>query len=99
MIAFVGLAMVVAAAYQNILTLAFSLASLNLALFPLVLASFYWKLNEKAVFWSLAGTFIGVAVLCAAGSLTPETAALSLPMALFSLILLEIIFWKKSNPL
>lgn len=97
MIVFVVIALTVAASYQNILSLAFALASLNLALFPLVLLSFWWKLNEKAVFWSLVVTFLGVAVICAGGSLTPETAILSLPLAFVSLIVFQLIFHQKGK--
>jgi SSS family solute:Na+ symporter len=97
MVAFVMIAMSVAAAFQNILALAFALASLNLALFPVVFASFYWKLKESAVFWSLIFTFVGVGAIAATRPLTPETAALSFPLALFSLIVLQL-FWRKKSP-
>jgi SSS family solute:Na+ symporter len=53
MILFIALASLIAILYQNILALGFSLASLNLALFPVVFGSLYWKLKQRAVFWSL----------------------------------------------
>jgi len=92
MVFFVAAAVAVASAYQNILSLAFALASLNLALFPVVLASFRWALNENAVFWSLVITLLGVAVISASGSLSPETASLSLPLAFVSLTTLQMTF-------
>ena len=95
MIAFVILAMVIAMLYRH-LYLAFSLASLNLALFPVVFGSLFWKLRERPVFWSLIATLIGVVVLCVSGSLTPETASLSLPVAVVSLVLLHVV-WRRGD--
>ena len=95
MIGFVVLATLIAMLYSRILTLAFSLASLNLALFPVVFGCLFWKLRERAVFWSLVATLLGVAVLCVSRSLTPETASLSLPVALVSLVGLHLV-WRRS---
>src|SRR3989344_3582268 len=81
MIIFIILASLIAIFYQNILALGFSLASLNLALFPVVFGSLYWKLKQRAVFWSLALSFASVAALFAAAVLTPETAVVSLPVS------------------
>ncbi len=82
----------VAIFYQNILSLGFSLASLNLALFPVVFGSLYWKLKESAVFWSLVLSFISVFVLFVGNWLSPQTATVSLPVALFSLIIFQWLF-------
>ncbi|MBI5584606.1 MAG: hypothetical protein HY892_12375 [Deltaproteobacteria bacterium] len=98
MIIFVGLALIIASRYQNIMKIGFSLASLNLALFPVVLLSFHWGLDEKAAFWSLVVTFIGVTGLCVVGSMTPEIAALSLPIAFFSLMIMSILFQRRARP-
>lgn len=89
MIGFVALVSVTAIFYQNILSLGFSLGALNLALFPVVFGSLYWKLKESAVFWSLVLAFLSVIVLFSINRLTPETAALSLPVALFSLLIFQ----------
>ena len=87
MVVLVLLVSLVAIFYQNIISLGFSMASLNLALFPVVFASLYWKLKESAVFWSLVLTFAGIVGLFVLKQLTPETAVISLPVALFSLLI------------
>lgn len=97
MIVFVAFASIVAIFYQDILALGFSLASLNLALFPVVFASFYWSLNRGAVFWSLALAFVTVVMLFIGNYLNPETAIISLPVALFSLLIFQKIFRKEER--
>lgn len=89
MILFIVLAILVGIFYQNILTLGFSLASLNLALFPIVFGSLYWKLKQRAVFWSLVFGFVSILVLFAANQLNPENAVISLPVVLFSLLIFQ----------
>jgi SSS family solute:Na+ symporter len=95
MVALVIVVSIVAIFYRNILSLGFSLASLNLALFPIVFGTLYWKLKEPAVFWSLALAFASVAILFITKSLNPQTAVISLPVALFSLLILSKIFKAK----
>lgn len=92
MIAFIVGAVVIAISYQDILALGFAFASLNLMLFPVVFGSLYWKLKESGVFWSLVAGFISVGVLFVGGYLTPETAVISLPVALVSLLLFQRLF-------
>lgn len=82
-------AAVVGVFYQAIIDLGLSLASLNLALFPVVFGSLFWKLKEKAVYWSLLVTFAFVLVLFLGNYLTPSTASLSLPVALVALVVLQ----------
>jgi Na+/proline symporter len=94
MILFVVLAITIAIFYQRILTIAFSLASLNLALFPVVFGTLYWKLKPRAVFWSLILALTSVIMLIFTNSLSPETSIISLPVAAFSLILFQFIFKK-----
>lgn len=89
MVAFVVLAIIISIVYQNILNLGLSLASLNLALFPAVFGTFYWKLKEKAVFWSLVAAFLSVAVIFIGDYLNPETAVISFPIALIALLILQ----------
>jgi SSS family solute:Na+ symporter len=91
MLVFVLGAAAVAISYQEIIQIALSLGSLNLALFPVVFASLFWKLNEGAVFWSLVLVACGVAGLSMSGSLDPETAASSLPMGLGALLLCQFV--------
>ena len=89
MIMFVTLAIIIAIFYRNILALGFSLASLYLGLFPVVLGSLYWNLKKKAVFWSLTLSLISVLILFIGGYLKPETAIISLPVALVTLFILQ----------
>jgi SSS family solute:Na+ symporter len=95
MLAFVCLAVVVAVYSQNIIALSLSMASLSLALFPAILGSFYWKLNERAVFWSLLLSFGSVILIFVADKVNPENAAISLPVALVVLFVLQKILKKK----
>jgi len=92
MLFFVFVTIVIAIFYQNIIALGLSMGSLSLALFPVILGSFYWKLKERAVFWSLLLAFISVIVIFVADKVTPENAAISLPVALFSLLIFQKIF-------
>jgi len=94
MIVFIVLAVIVAIFYQNILSLAFSLSSLNLALFPIVFGSLYWKLKQRAVFWSLILGFSTIIMLFFTNQLNPQTAIVSLPVVLFSLLVFQRIFKK-----
>jgi len=95
-ITFIVLALFVAIYYQDIMTLGFSLASLNLALFPVVFGSFYWKLKPQAVFWSLVLGFLSILALFVTGSLNPESAVISLPVVLFSLFIFQKLFSLRS---
>ncbi|MBS3148065.1 sodium:solute symporter family protein [Candidatus Woesearchaeota archaeon] len=94
MVFFIVLAVITGIIYQDILSLGFSLASLNLALFPVVFGSLYWKLKENAVFWSLVLALVSVIILFATQSLSPETAIISLPVSLLSLLLFQKILKK-----
>ncbi|MDP2669110.1 MAG: sodium:solute symporter family protein [bacterium] len=96
MIVFIAIAMLVAIFYQNILALGFSMASLNLMIFPIVFGSLYWKLKEKAVFWSLILGFLSVVILFAGNSFNPETSIIPLPVVLVSLLVFQKLF--KTNP-
>jgi len=96
MVFFIAVAVTIGIFYQNILALGFSLASLNLALFPIVFGSLYWKLKEKAVFWSLVLGFLSIAVLFATNQLNPQNAVISLPVGLFSLLVFQKLFKKET---
>ncbi|HLD02267.1 MAG TPA: sodium:solute symporter family protein [Candidatus Nanoarchaeia archaeon] len=94
MVFFVALAIIIGLTYQDILALGFSMAGLNLALFPVVFGSLYWKLKQGAVFWSLVLGFLSVVVLFIGGQLNPQTAIISLPVVLLSLVIFQKIFKK-----
>jgi len=92
MVIFILLGSLIAIFYQNILALGFSFASLNLALFPVVFGSLYWKLKEQAVFWSLVLGFLSIVVLFLTNQLNPQNAIISLPVVLVSLIIFQKLF-------
>lgn len=89
---FIILAVIIGIFYKNVLTLGFSLASLNLALFPIVFGSLYWNLKRKAVFWSLILGFLSIVILFIGNYLNPQNAIISLPVVLFSLIIFQKTF-------
>jgi len=78
--------------YQNIISLGFSLASLNLILFPVVFWSLYWDLKHRAVFWSLILWFLSVVLLFVTNQLSPENTAIVLPVSLVSLLIFQKLF-------
>lgn len=86
---FILLAVATGILYQDIIALGLSLASLSLALFPPTFGSLFWKLDDRAVAWSLVLSVLSVALLFLTGTLTPETSAIALPVSLVSLIILQ----------
>lgn len=96
MVLFVAVSAFIAIFYQNILALGFSLASLNLALFPVVFGSLYWALKQRAVFWSLVLGLLSVFALFAANQLNPQNSIISLPVVLFSLLIFQKLFKEKT---
>lgn len=92
MVLFVAGAVLVGIFYQNIMALGFSLASLGLALFPVILGSLYWKLKQRAVFWSLVLGLLSIVGLFVGNQLNPENAVISLPVVLFSLLIFQKLF-------
>ena len=97
MLLFTCITVIIAIFYQNIIALWLSLWSLSLALFPSILGSFYWKLNSKAVFWSLILSFVSVIIIFIADKVTPENAAISLPVSLITLVTFQMVFKHKSS--
>jgi SSS family solute:Na+ symporter len=81
----------VAMTYQGILQIAFSMASLNLGLVPVVFASFFFTLNRTAVFYTLLLVALSVALLAATLTLNPENSIITLPVALVALPVFELI--------
>ncbi len=92
MISFVFLAVLLGIVYQNIIALGFSFTSLNLALFPVVFGTLYWKLKHRAVFWSLILSFLSIAILFVGNYLNPQTAVICLPVSAVSLVIFQKIF-------
>jgi len=96
MILFIVIAVIIAISYQNIIALGLSLGSLALALFPAIIGSFYWKLKEKAVFWSLLLSFLSVIILFIANAVNPQNVAIVLPVSLISLLIMHLRFKRKN---
>ncbi len=97
MLLFVVITTIIAISYQNIIALGLSMGSLSLALFPAILGSFYWELDKRAVFWSLLLAFISVIAVFVADKVTPQSVAISLPVALISLVILQKLFNRKKK--
>jgi len=95
MVIFVAVAVIMGIYYQNIIALGLSMGSLSLSLFPIIIGSFYWKLNEKAVFWSLILAILTVVILFVGNALTPENTAVVLPVALIALVIMQKMFKQK----
>jgi len=88
---------VIAMRYQQILQIAFSMASLNLGLVPVVFASFLFKLNRTAVFCTLVLVCLSVVALASTFTLNPETSIITLPTAFVALPVFELVarFWNR----
>src|SRR3989344_2826649 len=95
MVVFIGLAILVSLISQDILTLGFALAGIAIALSPAILRSFFFRLNDRAVAISLALSMLSIVVLFLFDLLSPETALISLPVALVSLVGLQVFFARK----
>lgn len=93
MVLFVLLAVTIGVAYQDITALGFSLASLSLALFPPTFGSLFFKLSDRAVAWSIGIAAFSVLLLFLTGTLTPATSAVSLPVSLGALLVLQVPDW------
>jgi Na+/proline symporter len=87
----------VAMFYQQIVQIAFSMASLNLGLVPVVFASFLFKLNRTAVFCTLILVCLSVIALASTLTLNPETSIITLPTAFIALPVFELIarWWNR----
>ncbi len=95
-VVFIVLGVCIGIRYQKVMNLWFALASLNLALFPVVFGSLYRKLNRKAVFWSLVLGFISIVLLFFTNQLNPENSIISLPVVLLSLFVLHKLLKKET---
>lgn len=92
---FVAVAVLIGIFYQNIIALGLSMGSLGLALFPVIIGAFYWKLNKKAVFWSLVLAVLSVVVLFVGNAINPQNVAIVLPVSLISLFVLQKFFKRR----
>lgn len=97
MVGVVALAAAIALTSQDIITFGLAFGSLNLALLPIVFGTLYWKLNRRAVFWSLVLSLLSVAVLFFADQFTPENSIIVLPVSFVSLLIFSVVFKKESN--
>jgi len=78
-LAFIGV--LIAIFVQNIITVGLALTGIGLTLAPTIIASFYWDLKKRAVFVSVIGGLVSIAIILAAGIIGPETSVVSLPVS------------------
>jgi SSS family solute:Na+ symporter len=90
----------IAMRYQQIVQIAFSMASLNLGLVPVVFASFFFKLNRTAVFITLILVCLSVIALASTLTLNPENSIITLPTAFVALPVFELVarWWNRRTP-
>lgn len=86
------LAMLFAIVVRDIVAVLFGLASFVLALSPAIVASLFWKLKPKAVFFSMVGGVFAFLALIIFGQFTPENSVVTLPAALVFLVTGQMIF-------
>jgi len=91
------LSIITAIFVQNIIDIVFSVVAINLSLGPSLVASFFWRLKEKAVFYSILLGFLSAIVLVAIGYITPETSVVTLPVSLVVLIFGQMFFKSTSS--
>jgi len=89
------LSIFVAIFVQNIISVVFAVVAIGLAIGPARVASFFWNLKEKAVFYSILLGFLSAIILLAVGYITPETSVVTLPVSLVVLIFGQIFFKRK----
>ena len=97
MMTFIGLGITLAIIYKDIINIGFAFSSVAVTLFPVVFGTFYWKLDERAVFWSLICAFISIAVLFSVTKLSPENAIIGLPVCALTLFILQKTFKNNKN--
>lgn len=91
------LAMIFAILVRDVVSTIFGLASFILALAPAIVASLFWKLKPRAVFFSMVGGVLAFLALIISGNFTPENSIATLPGALLFLIIGQLIFKIKEN--
>mgnify|MGYP003965487235 FL=1 len=94
---FVVLTVLISLFFQNVVSIALVFASINLALIPALIGSFHFNLKGKAVFWSILIGLISVPIALPFLGVTPESAVISLPVALIVLLVGQAIFKKNKT--
>ena len=89
MIAFIVAGIDIAIFYKNIMNVGFAFASVAVSLFPVVFGTFYFKLKERAVFWSLATALASIVILVCSTTLNPMNTLIGLPVCAVTLIVLQ----------
>ena len=95
MVLFIALAIIISIFYQKIFAVGFAMASINLALFPVVFGSLFWKLERRAVFWSLVLALASIIIVFFTVSMNPQTAIICLPVAAITLFVLQKLMKRK----
>lgn len=86
------LSIILAIFIQNIIDVIFSVVSIGLAIAPAMVASFFWNLKEKAVFYSILLGFLSAIFLILIGYISPETSIVTFPVSLIVLIFGQVTF-------
>lgn len=86
---FIAIGVIIGILSREIVALGLSLASLSLALFPPTFGSLFWKLSDHAVVWSVGLAALSVVPFLVTGTLTPETAIISLPISFIGLLVFQ----------
>jgi len=79
---FIGLALVIALFYSNIINVALSLASMTFVLAPTIISSLYIKLKRKAILLSILSGLFYTFLMILLGLIRPETITVSLFISL-----------------
>jgi Na+/proline symporter len=78
--------------FSNILLIIFGIVSLSLSISPALIASFFWKMKNNAVFISMLSGVISLILLVITGNFNADNAIITLPVAIIFLIIGQIVF-------
>ena len=97
MVLFIAAGITIAILYEDITRIGLAFASVAVTVFPVVFAGFYWKLDNRAVFWSLVVSLISIIAVFAATTLDPANSIIGLPVCALTLFILQKVFKKKKS--
>jgi Na+/proline symporter len=86
------IAIAMAVFIQDIINVIFSVVALGLSLGPALFGSLFWKLKERAVFYSIIIGMAAAGMMICLGTVGPEASIISFPIALITLIVGQVCF-------
>lgn len=89
-----AISMLIAIFISDIILLLFALISLALVVSPIIISSLFWKIKNNAAFLSMLAGLVVFIALMISGELTPDTAIVTLPVAVVFLVIGQLIFKK-----